>query len=361
MPKKSKLKNIQFLAGKRAIDIIRDEGLRADRIKVMAGAAGGPKWLVLYGIDRVLFPLFKKRKEPLFTLGSSIGAWRMFALALGEKSHERFKDAYIEQRYTERPAPREITDVSRKILEFMVEGQSLDKVLSHPFFHLNLFAVRSRNLFKSENSFAQHLGFTGTAFVNIINRKGLRYFFERTLFYDKRVKAPFFNIKDFPIQKVHLSEKNILDAVLASGSIPLVMAGINNISGAKRGVYRDGGMIDYHLDIEYLDNNDDNLVFYPHYAEQFIPGWLDKKLSYRKPVSHSRDNIIMVCPANEFIESLPMGKIPDRDDFMLFAGKDRERIEYWNRVIARSQELAEDFVESIESGSIKEQVRPLPW
>ena len=53
-----------ILAGRKALPIIRDEGLDPDRVQVVAGAAGGPKWLVLYGLDRWLFgEYFKDRKQ----------------------------------------------------------------------------------------------------------------------------------------------------------------------------------------------------------------------------------------------------------------------------------------------------------
>ena len=42
---------IKFIAGKRAAQIIREEGLNPDRIRVLVGAAGGAKSLVLGGID----------------------------------------------------------------------------------------------------------------------------------------------------------------------------------------------------------------------------------------------------------------------------------------------------------------------
>jgi hypothetical protein len=93
-------------AGKKARDIIRDEGLRPERIKVLAGAAGGPKWLVLHGLDRRLPSFFAHRHEPLFTLGASIGAWRFLCAAIGDGALERFSQAYIEQRYDHKPTPR---------------------------------------------------------------------------------------------------------------------------------------------------------------------------------------------------------------------------------------------------------------
>ena len=36
---------------------------------------------------------------------------------------------------------------------------------------------------------------------------------------------------------------------MASGSIPIVMKRVRNISCAPKGIYRDGGLIDYHFDL----------------------------------------------------------------------------------------------------------------
>jgi len=83
-------------AGPKALALIRDEGLRPERIRVMAGAAGGPKWLVLYHLDRLLFSsFFKVRATPLHFIGSSIGAWRFAALSQPDPldALDRFRDA----------------------------------------------------------------------------------------------------------------------------------------------------------------------------------------------------------------------------------------------------------------------------
>ncbi len=58
-----------FLAGGQALDTVREKGLSMNDVDVIAGAAGGPKWLVLSGLDRVIFgEFFRDRKEPLFLL-----------------------------------------------------------------------------------------------------------------------------------------------------------------------------------------------------------------------------------------------------------------------------------------------------
>lgn len=70
---------------------------------------------------------------------------------------------------------------------------------------------------------------------------------------------------------------NLKPALQASGSIPYLMNGVQQIPGAPKGVYRDGGPVDYHLDVPFgLDGS--GIVLYPHFSQRIIPGWFDKHL-----------------------------------------------------------------------------------
>jgi len=72
------------------MDIIQDEGLDMSRVKVIAGASGSAKFLVLTGIDRVLMSLFEERTDPLYLIGTSIGAFRMAAFCFyGSIPHDK--------------------------------------------------------------------------------------------------------------------------------------------------------------------------------------------------------------------------------------------------------------------------------
>ena len=97
---------------------------------------------------------------------------------------------------------------------------------------------------------------------------------------------------------------------------------------------------------------------YPHFYEHITPGWLDKSLN-RRPDEKNMENVVLVAPSNRFVETLPFGKIPDRQDFKTFLRKGRERMEYWQRVVGRNEELGHEFFEAIETGRIKEIVKPL--
>jgi hypothetical protein len=70
-------------------------------------------------------------------------------------------------------------------------------------------------------------------------------------------------------------------------------------------------------------------------------------------------SVLMISPSKELISKLPLGKIPDRDDFFLFKGKDSQRIAYWKKVTEMGKYMAEEFHNVVESGRICQVVKPL--
>lgn len=352
--------NITVLAGKNALEILRDEGLDPDRVRVMAGAAGGPKWLILGGLDRVIFnTFFKKRKKPLFMLGSSIGAWRFTALSRKNPSAamDIFEREYLNQFYSPRPPAAEVSSVSRRILDRYLPDSKAVESLSHPFVRLNVMAVRSRLFLTREQRGLIAAGMTAAGLLNIFSRKNMRFFFERALFYDPRDVPPFIDMEGFPVQRIPLTAANLKEAVMASGSIPLIMEGVRNIPGARDGVYRDGGMIDYQFDTLF-DPDPENIVLYPHYTDSVTPGWLDKQLPWRRTGGEAMHNVVLVSPSRKLISGLPLGKIPDRNDFMNFRGRDEERLAYWKTAIDKGKIVGDEFMEAVISKNLRHIAMP---
>lgn len=72
------------------------------------------------------------------------------------------------------------------------------------------------------------------------------------------------------------------------------------------------------------------------------------------------DSVLLVAPSREFTARLPLGKISDRTDFKRFAGRDDERLVYWKAVLDAGRILADAFMEAVESGAIRHNVRPFP-
>ncbi|OQC27788.1 MAG: hypothetical protein BWX67_02344 [Thermotogae bacterium ADurb.Bin062] len=65
----------------------------------------------------------------------------------------------------------------------------------------------------------------------------------------------------------------------------------------------------------------------------------------------------MVAPSQAFLDRLPYGKVPDRDDFKTFLGNDKERKRYWNKAVKESARMADELQELIESGKMRNAVQ----
>jgi pimeloyl-ACP methyl ester carboxylesterase len=347
-----------FKAGPSAFDDVRKHGFAAERIGTIAGASGGAKWLVLSQIDRVVADwILPKLVGPVHLIGSSIGSWRhaCYAQLDPQAAIDRFESAYLSQRYTPNPDKQEISQKGRDILRQVFAADAATQVLSHPVLRTHVMTVRSRFLTASESRLPLSIGLTLCGAANAISRRALGMFFSRALFYDARELPPFFDVGGFPMHRIVLSKDNIIDAIAASGSVPLVLSGVTNIEGAPKGVYRDGGVIDYHLDLPLCEP--DRLTLFPHFFDRLIPGWFDKKLAWRKPDPVHTDRTILICPSAEFVSRLPNAKIPDRTDFVRMTQPERMRC--WRESVAACRELADDLAEVLESGRLAARLQTL--
>jgi hypothetical protein len=349
---------LTFKAGKGALEFVRRHGFDVSSVGTLAGASGGAKWLTLSQLDRaILKSVVPRLKGPVHLIGSSIGSWRFACYAQDDpvRAIERFEKAYLEQSYSEKPDIHEITARSREILDIVLGENGVAEILANPVFRTHVMAVRSRHIMASERRAVLAIGLVTAAVLNALSRSTLGWSFERALFYDGRDVPPFFNVTGFPLQRVELSPNNLRDAIVATGSIPLVLSGVRDIDGAKPGTYRDGGVIDYHLDLPH--SADERLTLFPHFYGRIVPGWFDKKLRWRKPQAGNVDRTILVSPSDEFVARLPHGKIPDRSDFMNYSPAERVRI--WRQCVAECRALADEFLEVMEKDQLAARLEPL--
>ena len=351
-------RNLVFKAGPRAFESIRRHGFSAERIGTLAGASGGAKWLVLSHLDRVLIGnVLPNFEAPLHLVATSIGAWRFACYAQPDPlaAIQRFEDAYIDQSYSDKPDIHEITAKSREILNVAIGESGVTNILRHPVLRTHIMTVRARNIAASENRLLLAASLFVAASMNAISRSTLGLFYERALFFDARDLPPFFDVTGFPLQRIRIGPDNLEDAIVATGSIPLVLSGVRDIARAAPGVYRDGGVIDYHLDIPHSDS--DKLALFPHFFDHIVPGWFDKKLTWRRPNPAHVDRTILICPAEEFVAKLPNAKIPDRTDFVNHAPAERKQI--WRKVVAECEALGEELNDVLARNELESRLTPL--
>jgi hypothetical protein len=290
-------------------------------------------------------------------IGASIGTWRFAAIAQkqAKDAYDKFEYEYIHQKYPKRPTLDDLYKEVTRTLDAYLDDKGINEILTNPQKRLNILATHCTGPAASENALALFLVLAGGHVSNIIKRESLGKFFKRTLLYDPRDIPPFFHMNSFPIHKAPITKENMKASILASGSVPFLMEGIKDIPGAPPGIYRDGGIIDYHLDIPFI-NDDEGIVLFPHYMERIIPTWFDKKIPWKKPMSENMDRVVVVCPSRSFVNTLPGRRIPNKYDFRF---SDAKRIGYWKKIVKRCEHLGEVFMEAVESGKIKDKIKSL--
>lgn len=350
--------SLSFKAGAGALASVRRHGLDISSIGTIAGASGGAKWLVLSQLDRaILQSVVPELTGPVHLIGSSIGSWRFACYAQDDPlaAIERFERSYLDQSYSEQPDMHEITAKAREILGVVLGDNGVSEILANPLFRMHVMAVRSRHVMASENRVLLTSALISAALLNAVSRSTLGWFFERALFHDQRDTPPFFDVTGFPLQRVALSPANLEDAIAATGAIPMVVSGVPDIAGARPGMYRDGGIVDYHLDLPH--SAEERITLFPHFYGRIVPGWFDKKLKWRRPLAGNVDRTILISPTDEFVASLPHGKIPDRTDFVNF--KPADRVRGWQQCIADCERLADEFLEVMEKDQLAARLEPL--
>jgi hypothetical protein len=336
---------ITIRLGARARSRIATEGLQADDIAIVPAAAGGPKGLILHGIDKWLFgELFPTAPRQRKLIGASIGAWRMAAAAFHDPvaAHKRLVYHYIHQTYPDKVDAAYVTRACSTLLDEVLDGRATEP-LTNPDHHLSVITVRGVGALGQTGGsrWREMAGFLLAASGNAVSRRRLATLLERVVFHDIRDDMAWLrsSFDGFASHFVGLNDANLRDALLASGSIPLVLQAVNNIPGAPPGAYWDGGLIDYHLHLPY--QKDPGLVLYPHFTNHIVPGWLDKTMPWRRARGEALENLILVSPSPAFLQRLPNAKLPDRSDFKRYGQDHKARIRDWTFAVGESERMAE--------------------
>ena len=328
--------------GSEAAKTIGSRGWQSSRFSTLIGASGGPKWLVLSELDKVLGEtLCLGRDEPMTLLGSSIGTWRHACLSLNDPrtAISRLQQAYLYQEYScARPSPIEVSEVAEQMLREALGPDGARQIAGHPTLHNAIVTARAKGVARGKSGWKLGMGMFTAGLGNAVSRKGLELLFDRVAFcHDELSSLPFAD--GFNTQITPIDELNLIAALKASGAIPFLMQCEPTIPGASGGPFWDGGIIDYHFTLK--GNQTPGLVLYPHFRDRLTPGWFDKMLRWRTPQRSVIDQLVLMCPSDAFLSQLQHGKIPDRGDFRVMAPA--ERVAYWETCVRESARLAEAF------------------
>jgi len=331
---------LEIYAGDSALKTIQAKGFSPDLFTSFLGASGGPKWFTLYAFDKYIFgEFFNNKQQELNLIGSSVGAFRIACFAQKDPvaAIERLAKNYRETTYSDKAKPEEVSTKAVEMMDAIFGEFGEQEIVNNRYFKAHFIVAKCNGLVASENKFVQGLGLLKSYVNNRIGRPLLKSQYERFIFQSSNSDLQLNDPDNIATTRLPFSIANIRNALLASGSIPMVMEGITDIADCPNGMYRDGGIVDYHFDFEIKN---DGLTLYPHFSSTLKAGWFDKNLSRKVRMKHY-DNTVLVCPSAKFIAALPHQKIPDRHDFV--AMKRQQRMDYWLQVMEESEKLVQAF------------------
>ena len=339
---------LRLYAGRRARRHIENNGLLPQHVRLVAGAAGGPKGLILGALDRYIFGSWLAQSpQPVDLLGASIGAWRMGAACLQDTAaaFARLEHDYIHQDYDtppgrSSPSADHVSQRFGALVEAFFQGR-VREALAHPRYRLHLFASRGRHVLGKDTPLRLSVGYLGAVMSNTVSRRWLGHWLDRVVFSSQDGALPF-RAGDYPTLRCALTEANFMQVVLASCSIPFALKAVENIPGAPAGAYCDGGITDYHLHLGY-NTGAEGIALYPHFQKALVPGWLDKWLPRRHAATQFLDDVLVLAPDPAWVRTLPNGKLPDRTDFPRY-GKDlAARVAAWTAAAQAGALLQQEF------------------
>ena len=241
------------------------------------------------------------------------------------------------------------------MLDHLFGKTGISEIINNDTFKAHFIVAKNKGLTSYENKLAQSTGLLASMLLNKIDRKLLAFQYDRYIYRPSSSQLKINDPYNLTSHYIDFTKENLSQALLASGSIPLVMSGIKNIANSPKGTYRDGGIVDYHFDFSLesepivnktfeCKNQTLGLTLYPHFTPTPKAGWFDKNSS-RRVLTKSYENTVLLVPSAKFIESLPYRKIPDRNDFKNLDAK--SRIKYWLTVLSDTDRLADNLNELI--------------
>jgi hypothetical protein len=263
-------------------------------------------------------------------------------------AYSELEQAYIGQRYAGKPTPEQVSQTCRDYLARIFTPARLSHAITESPFQVNFTTAIFR---RDRLSRAQMLtAIAGLPLLNAVDRRAMGKVVQRGLFSagphpegSPLLGQPSWD--GFPTRWIALDDQNFVPALLASGSIPFVLAGESAIPGAGAGHHVDGGLLDYHFEVETAGP-----VLYPHFSADPLPGWMDRFPPFRRLSEAARAKLCLILPTDEQLAHYPGSFYPGRVDF--YKHSNEQRIGRWRATVKANAPMEAELTACLEAGDL---------
>ncbi|KAJ3098483.1 hypothetical protein HDU97_003982 [Phlyctochytrium planicorne] len=339
-----------------------------DYFRIFFGPASGPRCFATVGFEAHMKDLVARGliSSPKWLVGASTSALRFMALlsslANGKDVTSELKEMYCEMYYKTGDTPQVLRPMMEKCYRICAPEDALEKALSNPMFKIAILVAnispRYRNL--SDWQLKSILVYYGLK--NLVSPKYLSGLVSRICFYSGD-EVPYFLANGLggpnSIQFVKLTQKNVYAVLHATTCIPFIQERCTFIPDFGEGLFVDGALTDYTLNVQLQDPEYPALLLGDCLQREFSPTVFDTKVPWRTPPKTFFDHCSLVHPTTAFAKRIPDGALPSVGDWFKpqYIKDPTRRHQNWRMTYDTSQKEWTQTFKSIQtrvkSGGIK--------
>mmetsp|Transcript_30529 Transcript_30529/g.67662 ORF Transcript_30529/g.67662 Transcript_30529/m.67662 type:complete len:412 (+) Transcript_30529:154-1389(+) len=289
-----------------------------DYFSVYAGGASGPRSFVTMGFDKQFSKLVDSGAitGDKWLLGGSTAALRFCALISGLISRKNIsyelKEHFAKMVYKPGDTPKTLAPMMEALFLKVLPPHLADKVLRHPSLHLCIMVTQLRPAYQNLPEWQLKALFGLFLGANVVTPASLKLLQRRLCFYTGPHPPPFITPAD-EVTCLPLTSQNVYQVLHATTCLPFMSERCEYIAGVGSGLFFDGALSDYHL----------NLASTPEYPLLLLgdgPGPAFKQTlwdayTWRRAPSQYRRNVTVLYPTQQFVECLEAGKLPTVFDY----------------------------------------------
>ena len=302
--------------------------------------AAGPKAFISSGFEASLSESYHNNdiKSEKWLIGGSTGGMRSLAfvssLLLDQDLTSKMKDHYCEMYYKHGDTADVLHPMMLTMFNIVSPDKVLEECLAHDTFKIAIMVSELRYPFSLLPMLLLRPFLVLVVLMHFMLPTLIEtLFFQRLCFFSGDNPPPFLD-SDESVQFCNLTVKNSKQVLHATTSMPLISKPCRYIDGIGPGVYFDGGITDFYLNMKIenahgllLGDLDPSAPIYRSALDQFLP-WT------RHLPEHYFEQVSVVRPTKEFVKSLGSSSLPSVKDWFSneYIKNPEKRKKIWNLV-----------------------------